>query len=493
MCKNSKLLFLCFQKRGRMLSHLSSITARRLLRHTGGVLSRITKTATTKRCLHNSQILRQFLRCGAHRQIWPRSRLLHTTGVQREWWNSEAVYEAISEQNKALETEDIQTNEYSGFPVWCTSEDGIRINHWRLLEDNPKYCSTVYRPVESTTGYGIDKNMSIEETMPEIKKLVEKRKVREAMDNFGDVMLKAGSEKEGQKHLEQIEKWVSRQVQMISLPDVLYVLDGFIQMSYRPKDQVLDGFIQMGYRPKYLVRTLLRHVAVNFKSIEKSPANIIHVLYLIGVSRDASPELMQYLHAYVEENIQEFDSIEIGFICWAFKMMNTKLSKDGSLLTTMAEKLIQELRDPVQTRSRSRGMSLYLITHVLKAFKDAKFRNVTFYEELGDVICDADWGIKSFSPERQQGPPLAHLAYAYSSMGVKHERLFESIEQKLSVMQNTVIHDVRKFRLKDLARLCDSYSNLRMNLPKFLMDEVMYRIDDGIDKFDTMSSKEQIW
>ncbi len=392
------------------------------------------------------------------------------------------MYAAISEQN-----EDIQTNEY-GFPVWVTSQGVIRNAHLVLCEDNPKYCSTVYMPVDvkSTTGYGIDKNMSIEETMPDIKKLVQKQKVREAMDNFGDVMLKAGSEKEDHKYLEQIEKWVSRQVQMISLPDVLYFLDGFIQMSYQPGGQVLDGFMEIGYQPKYLVRTMLRHLAVKFNSIEKSPANIIHVLFLIGVSRDASPELMQYLHAYVEENVQEFDSIEIAIICWAFKTMNTKLSKDGNLLTTMAEKLIQELRDTVQKRSQSR-MNMYLITRILQAFAEARFMNVTFYEKLGDVICDADWGIKSV----YKGSPLAHLAYAYGSVGVQHGRLFESIEQHLSVMQNSEIHNFRKFRLKDLAHLCDSYSHLRMNIPKFLIDEVIYRMDHGIDELDTTSSNDQ--
>ncbi len=208
-----------------------------------------------------------------------------------------------------------------------------------------------------------------------------------------------------------LEKVLTERVKKISLPDALYCLDAFIQMEF--------------YQPRHFLPALLEHLAAHFESTEKTPANIAHLLYFIGLAREAPPKLMHCLELYVQDNISEYNTVDISLICFAYFVTN-RVMRCSSLIKTMANTVLEELRDSLNKGSQN---NVNLLGTILKAFKHAGYDDMGFYMELGDLLCDTDALSVESGPLTMIGHTILNIPPTYASARIKHSRLFQKIQQ----------------------------------------------------------------
>ncbi len=321
------------------------------------------------------------------------------------------------------------------------------------LANDPKYTTTLDRPRDSFRISESELDIDIEQKIKRIDKLCENGNVSQATGVVVNTIMKYA--KWPEEVLKPLERWLTHRVHILSLPDALYALDAFVQMEYQPR---------------YLLKILLRHLALHFDSTDKTPANVVHLMFLIGLSRDAPVELMHDLETYIEENVHKFSSVEISIICFSFFVTNRAM-RSSSLTQTMAETLLNEFRVSHQNRSRD-YMNLYRLGSILKAFRHAGYREVAFYEELGDLICESAWGLAHDRPIKDINVSM-QIAQTYATLGIKHEQLFQEMEGKIPALQTGVSGQGVRFRAKDLARLCWSYVILRRTVPKNWQDALI--------------------
>ncbi len=336
---------------------------------------------------------------------------------------------------------------------WSIST-AVRHSLHRNLISNPNYTSTVCLPSISfkiRADYYLG-TKNVEPMVAEITRLFEKGEDKQALEVFVGVI--KGESKWGLEDLKTLEQCLAAQVQTLSLPNTLYALDVFIQIDHSPS---------------LLLGALLRHLSMQWESIEKTPPNIVQLLLLIGLSRNAPDELWHSLEGHLEENISALSAAEISIVSFGFFAANRRI-RSSSLTQAMADTLLKELKTSVLNQSWDK-FNLHLLANILKAFRHAGYKDLTFYKELGDIICDSTWGLAT------SYNPLMHIATTYATFGIKHERLLGEIKKKVSVVESNRstprtprIQDPRLpkiyFRSKDLRRLCWSYIQLQMEVPK---------------------------
>ena len=345
---------------------------------------------------------------------------------------------------------------------WAITLD-VTINLREHLTNNPKYSGTIYKPTlksESIFGEDSESNNINKQIVKEIYRLFEKGERKEAMDVFVDTVTRCT--KYQQDILKPLEKCLASHIDTLSLSNSLYAFDVFSHVEYRPR---------------YLLGTLLRHLAVHFESVEKTPPNIVHLLYLIGLSRDAPVELMQSLEIYIENNISEFNAVEIGIISFGFFVANRAM-ESPNLTQAMAETILSEFKTSLAKQSHHE-MNLYLLGNIFKAFRHAGFKNVKFYEELGDIICESDWGLND-DQRIHDSNSLREIVRTYAILAIKHERLYKKMQDKFPALQSNQSAETEgkmAFGLKDLGQLCWSYHQLQIQVPQHWQEALVDQLN----------------
>ncbi len=335
-------------------------------------------------------------------------------------------------------------------------EQKQRLRHH--LTNNTKYASTVYQSrinlqsiFQDYSGW----NSGITQIVKNMNELFEKGQHKEAMDVFVPAAVKYS--KWPEEALKPLERCLTSQIQGLGLTNTLYALDVFIQVDYKPS---------------HLLAALLRHLSMQWESIEKTPPNIVHLLYFIGLSRDAPDELWHYIEKYLEENVTEISSVDICIICFAFASADVPI-QSSTLTQAMAKTICNEWTTSLQNQSKF-YLDMNDSTNIFKGFHISNYDNVRFYEELGDIICETSLSDQAI----RYSHLLMIIARTYATMGIKHDRLFKKIAEKIpaSRMQaygsrklqrkRTTRKGTVLYRRKDLMHLCWSYAQLRMKVPR---------------------------
>ncbi len=327
----------------------------------------------------------------------------------------------------------------------------------KLLASEPKYSSTLHLPKSRLSAVTESEcNMGIEERKDYINKLCKDGEIRQAMGIVHDTFLSYSSPR--QEILMPLEKLLAGHcVQMLSLSDTLYALDAFIQMDF--------------YQPRYLLKTLLDHLTIHFESTKKTPANVVHLLFFIGLSREAPTDLMHAIEMYVEDNVKEYNIVDISLICFGFFVTKCVL-QSPTLIQAMANIVLEEIRGSIQEGSQNR-LNVFPIGSILKAFRHTGYDDVRFYEELGDLMCETDMiASKNRVPLSVIAHTYLQIPHTYARFRIKHQRLFHKIEECIDHLS----YNGLKLRSKDLTRLCWAYAMLQNTAPKHWQEALIGKL-----------------
>ena len=332
-------------------------------------------------------------------------------------------------------------------------------------EEKAKFFKNLARPRKSripvhvgsifSAKFTADSDIAMKQVNTDIKMMFEKGEIRKAMGLATDAILRDLGAKED--ILVPLEKQLTRQVQSLSITDALYALDTFIHFDL--------------YQAKGFLKALLDHLVTHFDATEKTSSNIVHLLYFIGLSRQAPTELMRSIETYVRENIKDYNTQDICLICFAFFVANYTM-QNSSLIQAMAYTVLEEFRDYVKNAAQN-NFELHLLGNILKAFRHAGYNDVRFYIELGDLICDYDMKSAPTAPMWLQADPFLQIPHTYAVLRIKHEKLFQKMEECIDNLK----HNGFKLRSKDLTRLCWSYAMLEGTAPGHWQEALILELD----------------
>ncbi len=302
---------------------------------------------------------------------------------------------------------------------------------YKCLKNNSKYTSTLHTPSETSgdqwiRGSNIDRDFHIEQRLSAIEKLIKQGKIKEAMPDVNEISSQGS--KSHEKICNRIEYCLITQVLVLSLSDCLYALDAFLQMDFQAR---------------YLLRALILRMDKHYDSIEKTPSNIVQLLFFIGLSVKAPAELMHCLELYVEENMADFDLVELTLMCYTFCVTRPAM-RESQLVHAMANRVIEEVRKGLDNRQCN--VNADLIGKIFKSFNYSYYSNVKFYKELADLICGADLRLLNDTIIKDDCPAL-EISRACSSRGIKHKELILMIERSISGNNNILIFLVRVYML----------------------------------------------
>ncbi|XP_067838171.1 FAST kinase domain-containing protein 5, mitochondrial [Heptranchias perlo] len=182
--------------------------------------------------------------------------------------------------------------------------------------------------------------------------------------------------------------------------------------------------------PQYM-EIVLSYVGLRWKDL--TLPQLVQLLYVIGESRRAPPELMQKLEMLVSAHLDQMNMEEVGAACLGFFK-----SKNG-----FSEHLMKRIGDKVAARMED--VSNYSLVNVMKMFRYTHVDHLPFLKRLGEV-----------APERipnigTQG--VMHIVLACASLRYRDERLLDAVSAK-------VPSKVQYCRSKDVAKYLWSFSAL---------------------------------
>ncbi len=163
---------------------------------------------------------------------------------------------------------------------------------YESLRNSSRYTGTVHIPRKTSrdqwlSGSDMEKNFYIEKRLSVIEKLIKQGEIKEAMHDVNEISSQGS--KSHEKICKRIEYCLITQVLLLSLSDCLYALDAFLQMDFQAR---------------YLLRALILRMNKHYDSIEKTPSNIVQLMFFIGLCVKAPADLMHCLELYVEGTIK---------------------------------------------------------------------------------------------------------------------------------------------------------------------------------------------
>ena len=207
--------------------------------------------------------------------------------------------------------------------------------------------------------------------------------------------------------LRALEHQVASNVASYSLRDLVYCMDGF--MCYQ-------------YKPRLLLSRALKHLTCRFKEEEKTPSQVLHLMYIIGCSRDVPKEFSKALSIYVKEKRHIYELSDFVIVCFAFTVTNKRIP-DFVLLDYIAKTTKKHF-----TNSAMNYHGFVRLLGILKCFCKSRYSDVDFYMTLGDCIVKGKDNLPKI-----RGPLFNTLIHAYASAGIKHEQLFKVLQEKTDI------------------------------------------------------------
>jgi hypothetical protein len=170
-----------------------------------------------------------------------------------------------------------------------------------------------------------------------------------------------------------------------------------------------------------------------FNRLAPKTDDVTMLMLFIFVHGSAPSMLFHNIEQHLLQHLDVFDINDLGVICAGFFRGNARMSSQD-LIDKMAEKLLQEIDN----------VDAYLLLDFLKLFRHAGYIKLSFYNRLAEKLVQSDMlhMYKSVNP-------LMHIAFAYSSLSIKHTALFDAlftnIEKLVKIHKTVRTKDISKF------------------------------------------------
>ncbi|XP_066240385.1 FAST kinase domain-containing protein 5, mitochondrial [Saccopteryx leptura] len=250
-----------------------------------------------------------------------------------------------------------------------------------------------------------------------------------------------------------------KNIQLLDVPELIRIMKAFVDLGiphshplldvYETRfchkvwemrvDQLLlvaDLWRYLGRRAPRFLKIFFSYLNLHWKDLSLS--QLIHLIYIIGESRQAPPDLMQKLESLILKYIDSISLEEAGAICLGF-------FKSSSSLSEFVMRKIGDL-----ACADMQHLSSYALVNILKMFRFTHVDHVSFMKRFGQV-----------APQRipalgVQG--VMHLTLACSALRVLDEGVLNAVAASLPPR-------VAYCRSKDVAKFLWSFGTLNYKPP----------------------------
>ncbi|XP_007932873.1 FAST kinase domain-containing protein 5, mitochondrial [Orycteropus afer afer] len=250
-----------------------------------------------------------------------------------------------------------------------------------------------------------------------------------------------------------------KNIELFETPDLICSLKAFVSLGiphshpmldvYETKichhvwemnlDQLLlvaDLWRNLGHRVPRFLKIFFSYLSIHWK--ELSLPQLIHLIYIIGESRQAPQDLMQKLESLILKYIDLINLEEAGAICLGF-------FKSSSSLSEFVMRKIGDL-----ACADMQHLSSYALVNILKMFRFTHVDHIHFMKQFGQI---APQRIPSMGV---QG--VMHLTLACSALRILDERVMNAVAASLPPR-------VAHCRSKDVAKILWSFGTLNYKPP----------------------------
>ncbi|XP_065777612.1 FAST kinase domain-containing protein 5, mitochondrial [Muntiacus reevesi] len=250
-----------------------------------------------------------------------------------------------------------------------------------------------------------------------------------------------------------------KNIHLFDAPDLISILKAFVSLGIPHSHSMLDVFetnfchkvwgmsldqlLLVADLWRYLGRRVPRFLKIFYSYLnlhwkDLSLSQLIHLIYIIGESRQAPQDLMQKLESLILKYIDLINLEEIGSICLGFFKSSSSLS----------EFVMRKFGD--LACADMQHLSSYALVNILKMFRFTHVDHVNFMKQFGQI---APQRIPSLGV---QG--VMHLTLACSALRFLDERVMNAVAASLPPR-------VAYCRSKDVAKILWSFGTLNYKPP----------------------------
>ena len=250
-----------------------------------------------------------------------------------------------------------------------------------------------------------------------------------------------------------------KNIHLFDAPDLISILKAFVSLGIPHSHSMLDVFetnfchkvwemsldqlLLVADLWRYLGRRVPRFLKIFFSYLnlhwkDLSLSQLIHLIYIIGESRQAPQDLMQKLESLILKYIDLINLEEVGSICLGFFKSSSSLS----------EFVMRKFGD--LACADMQHLSSYALVNILKMFRFTHVDHVNFMKQFGQI---APQRIPSLGV---QG--VMHLTLACSALRFLDERVMNAVAASLPPR-------VAYCRSKDVAKILWSFGTLNYKPP----------------------------
>ncbi|XP_029772113.1 FAST kinase domain-containing protein 5, mitochondrial [Suricata suricatta] len=248
-------------------------------------------------------------------------------------------------------------------------------------------------------------------------------------------------------------------IQLFDVPDLISILKAFVSLGIPHSHSMLDVYeIRfcskvwemsldqlllvadiwrcLGRRVPRFLKIFFSYLNLHWKDLSLS--QLIHLIYIIGESRQVPQELMQKLESLILKYIDVINLEEVGTICLGFFKSSSSLS----------EYVMRKIGDLACTDMQH--LSSYALVNILKMFRFTHVDHVNFMKQFGQI-----------APQRipflgVQG--VMHLTLGCSALRILDEGIMNAVAASLPPR-------VAYCRSKDVAKILWSFGTLNYKPP----------------------------
>ncbi|KAM7126085.1 FAST kinase domain-containing protein 5, mitochondrial isoform 2-T4 [Molossus nigricans] len=250
-----------------------------------------------------------------------------------------------------------------------------------------------------------------------------------------------------------------KNIQLFDAPDLISILKAFVMLGiphshsmldvyetrfcHKVWDMSLDQLLLVADLWRYLGRRVPRFFKIFFSYLnlhwkDLSLSQLIHLIYIIGESRQVPQDLMQKLESLILKYIDFINLEEAGTICLGFFKSSSSLS----------EFVMRKIGDLVCADMQH--LSSYALVNILKMFRFTHVDHVNFMNQFGQI---APQRIPSLGV---QG--VMHLTLSCSALRILDEGIMNAVAASLPPR-------VAYCRSKDVAKFLWSFGTLNYKPP----------------------------
>lgn len=250
-----------------------------------------------------------------------------------------------------------------------------------------------------------------------------------------------------------------KNIQLFDAPDLISILKAFVilgiphshsmldvyetRFCHKVWDMSLDQLLLVADLWRYLGRRVPRFLKIFFSYLnlhwkDLSLSQLIHLIYIIGESRQVPQDLMQKLESLILKYIDLINLEEAGTICLGF-------FKSSSSLSEFVMRKIGDL-----ACADMQHLSSYALVNILKMFRFTHVDHVNFMNQFGQI---APQRIPSLGV---QG--VMHLTLSCSALRILNEGVMNAVAASLPPR-------VAYCRSKDVAKFLWSFGTLNYKPP----------------------------